>query len=369
MKKINLALQGGGAHGAYTWGVIDRLLEENDIEIEGISGTSAGAMNAAILAHGYCKGGKEGARAALDEFWKAVSKLGSIKQTPLDRMLYGWNLDGSMDYHMLDAMSRILSPYEFNPMNINVLQGVLEKMIDFDALKNSKDIKLFISATNVQTGRARVFNTEEVTVKVLLASACLPFMFQSVEINNHFFWDGGYMGNPSLWPLIYGCDSKDVLLVQINPLIRHKMPVKAHEIINRVSEISFNASLIAEMRAIHFVSKMITNESLDKNVYKHLRMHMIESSEAMQELNASSKMNTSWEFFVYLKNIGRNAADAWIQANMRHVGKISSLDIEQVFFPALLEEHPYLEDELPCSALALPDHIKRRVGAGILDYQ
>lgn len=347
MKKINLALQGGGAHGAYTWGVLDRLLEEDTLFIEGVSGTSAGAMNAVLLANGLEKNGREGAKEELEMFWLQISELGKLnpllRQTPLDHMLHGWNLDSMVGYNLYDSMTRLFSPYMLNPLNSNILGSVVESAIDFELLRNFRKIKLYISATSVRTGQAKIFHNKDLNLQVLLASACLPFIAQAVEIEGEYYWDGGFMGNPSLWPLIYGCQSKDILLVQINPLVRHKLPTHAHEIINRVNEISFNGSLIAEMRAIHFVSKMIRNHKLDHNVYKDLHMHMIESSEAMQHLNASSKMNTSLEFLLHLKEIGRNAADMWLKNNYEYVGYLSSLDIEQVFFPSMLDEHPYVD--------------------------
>ncbi|MEI6188385.1 MAG: patatin-like phospholipase family protein [Alphaproteobacteria bacterium] len=363
MKKINLALQGGGSHGAYTWGVLDRLLEEKELEIEGISGTSAGAMNAAILVNGYEKNGRAGAKKELEEFWHKICELGKIspvRQMPIDRMTNGWNLDWSLSYNYFDMVTRLFSPYEINPVNINPLQTILEETLDVELLGKSNKIKLFISTTNVKTGRSRVFNSDEITVKVLLASACLPWLFQAIEIDGDYYWDGGYMGNPSLWPLIYGCESRDILLIQINPLIRAKLPVKAHEITNRISEISFNASLVAEMRAIHFVSKMVNHNALDKNIYKNLHLHMIESSEAMQELNASSKLNTSWQFFIFLKEIGRNAAERWLKDNYSFIGTASSLDIEQVFFPAMHEQHPYIDEVEPRHPLELPETILKK---------
>lgn len=363
MKRINLALQGGGSHGAYTWGVLDRLLEEESIEFEGISGTSAGAMNAAILAHGLEKSGRKGAKEELENFWYEISELGKyspfLQQTPFDKMSYGWNLDGMPGYNYFDTLTRIFSPYQFNPYNINLLKNLLETTIDFNLIRNSKKIKLYISATKIKTGQARVFKTSEMNVNVLLASACLPFIAQAIEINGDHYWDGGYMGNPSIWPLIYGCESRDVLLIQINPLIRHKLPVHSHEIINRINEISFNASLIAEMRAIHFVSKLLDAEKLDKNVYKDLHMHMIESSESIQNLNASSKMNTDINFLLYLKKLGRDATELWLGKNLGHLGITSSLNIEKVFFPAMIVEHPYLDENNISSPLVEEGKLKK----------
>jgi NTE family protein len=341
MKKINLALQGGGALGAYTWGVLDRLLEEKRIEIEGVSGTSAGAINAAVFANGYEKAGREGAKEALEILWRGISNLGKkgpIQQTLIERMIYGWNLENTVSYNCLDKIARMYSPYEFNPLNVNPLRSFLEKILDFEMLKKLKKLKLFISTTNVRTGRPKVFTTEEVTLNVLLASACLPTMFQAVEIDGEYYWDGGYVGNPSLWPLIYGCESKDIVLVQINPIFRHKLPFKAHEITDRINEISFNASLVAELRAIHFVSKMINKKVLDGNAYKNLHIHMIQSSEAMQKLNASSKLNANWEFFQVLKEMGRNAADVWLEKNYKFIGNSTSIDLEKAFFSNIIEK-------------------------------
>ncbi len=361
MKKINLALQGGGALGAYTWGVLDRLLEEKEIQIEGISGTSAGAINAAVLATGYEQRGNIGAKEALDKLWRGIADLGKMSmlhQTPLEHSLFGWNLDGTVSYTLMDTMLKLLSPYEFNPANVNFFKFLLNEIIDFELLRDSATIKLFLAATNVKTGRARIFNTEEITIDVLLASSCLPRVFQAVEIKGEYYWDGGYMGNPSLWPLIYGCKSQDILLVQINPLIRHQLPRKAYEIIDRVSEISFNSSLISEMRAINFISKLIKKNSIDKNVYKDLYIHMIESSEDMQELNASSKFHVNWDFFLFLKEIGRNAADIWLRDNAQYIGKTSSLDIEQVFFPSGVKDHPYINESSLSHELDMPKEEK-----------
>ncbi len=349
MKQINLALQGGGALGAYTWGVLDCLLEEKEIEIEGISGTSAGAVNAAVLAIGYEKGGRDGAKEKLEELWRGISELGKyspINQTIFERMAFGWNLENNFSYRYFDVMSRLFSPYELNPFNFNALKGLLDQVIDFEQLRKNTKIKLFISATTVRTGRARVFNTQDISMEVLLASTCLPYLFQAAEINGDYFWDGGYTGNPSLWPLIYGCHSHDLMLIQINPIVRNSLPKTAYEIRDRINEISFNNSLISEIRAINFVSKLIQKKSVASNRYKDLHLHMIESSEEIeQHLNASSKLNANWDFFLYLKNMGRAAADNWLKHNLECVGVRSSLDIEQVFFPETITEHPYIKSQ------------------------
>jgi NTE family protein len=334
-KVINLALQGGGAHGAYTWGVLDRLLEEENLVIEGISGTSAGAMNAAMLINGYMKNGRDGARDELAHFWKRISETAAyspLHKNVLERMLTGWNMDHSPAYHMFDMLSRIFSPYEFNPLNINPMKYILEDMIDHDAMQSCSVIKLFIAATHVASGQARIFKCDEITTDVLLASACIPFMFQAVQIEGDHYWDGGYMGNPAIWPLIYNCNSKDIVLVQINPIHDDRLPKTAGEIINRLNEISFNSSLIAEMRAIHFVTRLIEDGNLDEKKYKKLNMHLIYSASEMHHLNASSKMNADWDFFQHLKEIGRRDAENWLKAHWNDIGNKSSLDIRDKFF-------------------------------------
>lgn len=333
-KKINLALQGGGAHGAYTWGVLDRLLEEDKIIIEGISGTSAGAMNAAMLINGFLQGGNEGAREMLEKFWLRISEASTfspLHKNPLERMLTGWNMDFSPTYHFFDFLSRMFSPYELNPFNINPVRQIVEDMLDVEAVQACSIIQLFVTATHVASGQARVFQCDEITADVLMASTCVPFLFQAVEIDGEEYWDGGYMGNPAIWPLIEHCKSEDVVLVQINPLHRYTMPRTASEIINRVNEITFNSSLADEMRAMEFVSKLIHEGKLNHGEYKDMHMHLIYSPEEMKHLNASSKMNADLDFFRYLKEIGRNEAERWLKDNWKDVGVRSTVDIREKF--------------------------------------
>lgn len=335
VKKLDLALQGGGSHGAYTWGVLDRLLEEPDIEFAAISGTSAGAMNGAVLVDGLIAGGREKAKEKLHCFWQRISEVAAIfspiQQTPMEQFAQGFNLDWSVAFNAYDMLSRVLSPYEMNPMNVNPLRDVLEEMIDFECIRRAKGLGLFITATSVETGHPRVFDQSEIDVKVLLASACLPTMFQAVEIEGEPFWDGGYMGNPSLWPLVYHKASDDILLVKINPLYREGAPKHAVDIINRLNEISFNSSLIAEMRAINFVKKLIHSGQLQGMPYRNIHMHMVEAPEALLELTASSKVNTSWEFLQHLHQIGYDAATAWVKKHKSSVNVKSTLDIEATF--------------------------------------
>lgn len=333
-RKINLALQGGGSHGAYTWGVLDRLLQEDDLVIEGVSGTSAGALNAAVMVNGFAIGGRAGARRKLREFWQTVSEvsaLSPLNKSYFERMLTGWNLDASPLYHMVEAMSHMISPYDVNPLNINPLKGVLEAVLDVDALRSCSSMHLFIAATHVESGQARVFDCEEISIDVLLASCCLPQIFQAVEIEGEHYWDGGYMGNPVIWPLIYHTESEDIILVQINPIHRDGVPRQPMEIINRLNEISFNSSLIAEMRAIDFVSRLIHEGMLDKKHYKDIKMHLVYSPEELKDLNASSKMNASWDFFEYLFTIGYDATDKWLAAHKAELGQHSTIDIRDKF--------------------------------------
>lgn len=334
-KHINLALQGGGAHGAFTWGVLDRLLEEENLVIEGISGTSAGAMNAAFLAHGYAHDGVNGAKKSLHDFWFAISQLGKIinpfKQASGGQWGEHWNLDWSLSYNLVDLMSRLVSPYQLNPLNLNPLRTILETTLDVTALQACQSIKLFIAATNVRTGQPRIFKGTEVNVEVLLASSCIPFIFQAIEIEGEIYWDGGYMGNPVIWPLIYNTETLDVLLVQINPIYRKDIPNTSHEIINRLNEITFNSSLISEMRAIDFVSRLIEEGLLPQDRYKNMRIHAIKALKAMGNLNASSKLNTNWEFFTHLKEIGRHSAHHWLKENFHQIGEQSTIDIQKEF--------------------------------------
>ena len=258
VRTVNLALQGGGAHGAFTWGVLDRLLEEGQLRIEGISGTSAGAINAAVLAQGHIKGGAQGARAELDLFWRRVSELGWLSPVHrgwYERAMGTWNLDESPSSIWLDQLSHIVSPYQSNPLNLSPLRDLLAGMLDWQALCSPDSIKLFITATNVRTGQARVFERSDLTLDALLASTCLPQFFQAVIIDGEPYWDGGYMGNPSLWPVIYKCQSRDIVIVEVNPLTRDGVPRTAAEITNRLNEITFNASLIRELRAIAFAAR------------------------------------------------------------------------------------------------------------------
>ena len=332
-KRINLALQGGGAHGAFTWGVLDRLLEDDRLQIHGLTGTSAGAMNAVVLATGYHHGGAKAAREALDDFWSEVSKqsfFSPIRRSPLDVALGQWSLDFSPSYLAFDLMSRVASPYEFNPLNVNPLREVVEKIVDFEAVHKCGSLKVFVAATNVFTGKIRVFSKEEVTVDAVMASACLPHVFQAVEIDGEPYWDGGYMGNPPLYPLFYETDTPDVVLIQINPIERREVPKTAREIVNRLNEITFNSSLLREMRAAHFVSRLIEEGRLPDEKYMKVHMHRIDGDE-LKPLQASSKSNAEWAFLTELKAIGRRAADKWLEHSFDALGNRSTIDLKAEF--------------------------------------
>jgi len=334
-KSINLALQGGGSHGAFTWGVLDRMFEEDRLWIEGISGTSAGAMNAVVATQGMYDDGATGARIALEEFWRAVSIAGQgspIKRSPLDVLFGSWSLDASPGYIMMDMMSRMASPYDLNPLGINPLRDLVGEFIDFDKVANCQDMGLFISATNVETGRARVFHRHEVTLDVVMASACLPNMFKAVEIDGTPYWDGGYMGNPVLFPFIDHSPSSDIVIVQINPLLRPGTPRQARDIQNRLNEITFNASLLRDLRTIDLIHRLIEDGALSDTEYRVMNMHMIDGCNDMLELDASSKVNSEWAFLVHLRDLGRTHADHWLTAHFDKIEQESTLDLRALFY-------------------------------------
>lgn len=329
--RIDLALQGGGAHGAFTWGVLCRVLEEDWLEIEAISGTSAGAMNAAVLASGFARGGRAGAREALDQFWRKVSeaaRFSPFQRSPLDILLGRWTLDNSPLFVAMDMMSRVVSPYSLNPAGTNPLTDILAEVIDFDALAQSP-VKLFITATNVRTGRGRVFRNAEITPDVLLASACLPTLFQAVEIDGESYWDGGYSGNPTMTPLIRESDALDTILVQINPVERPGTPRTARDILNRLNEVSFNAVLLKELRMMALLRQTANGGTGESARWARMRLHRI-TSDAMAELGYSSKLNAEWEFLTMLHNEGRRSAEAFYREHREDIGKSSTLDLDEL---------------------------------------
>jgi NTE family protein len=326
---VDLALQGGGAHGAYTWGVLDRLLEESWLQIEGISGTSAGAMNAAALISGHVAGGARGARENLELFWRRVSesaRLSPLQRNPFDVLLGRWTLDSSPFFIATDLASRLFSPYDLNPKGVNPLREILAETVDFKGIERAS-IKLFVTATSVSTGRPRVFRNTDVTPDALLASACLPTMFQAVEIDGEVYWDGGYSGNPTITPLVRECKSQDTILVQINPIERKGTPRSATEIVNRLNEVSFNAVLLKELRMIALLRQAADPGDSEGARWAGMRIHRI-SSEMMPELSASSKMIAEWDFLCMLRDEGRRSAQAFLDRHDHDIGVRSSFDLD-----------------------------------------
>jgi NTE family protein len=330
-KTVELALQGGGAHGAFTWGVLDRFLQDERIVIEGVSGTSAGAMNAVVVAHGMQENGRAGARAALESFWSAVSaaaRFSPVQRTFFDRLLGRWTLDYSPGYIMMDMLSRSFSPYDFNPLDQNPLRELLQQQVDFDRVNACKELKVFLTATNVRTGRARIFRQPQISADSVMASACLPFLYKAVEIDGEAYWDGGYVGNPALFPLVDECDARDLIIVQINPIERDEVPRRARDILNRLNEITFNASLIKELRAIMLLKQLIDAEGLERERYRDMFIHRIHASAELKELTVSSKLNAEWAFLTHLHDIGERTADTWLAENFDNLRQRSTFDLD-----------------------------------------
>jgi NTE family protein len=332
-KPITLALQGGGSHGAMTWGVLDRLLEDERLAIRAISGTSAGAMNAVVLADGMAKDGREGAREALGRFWKAVSdsaRFSPIQRSPLDRLTGNYSLDSSPSYLFFEGLTRMFSPYDLNPMGINPLRGLLDDMVDFGRVNAQTDLAVHVTATNVRTGRSRVFGPGELGTEAVLASACLPQMFPAVEIDGEAYWDGGFSGNPALYPLLTSPEAPDILVVQINPIVRADLPRTARDIMNRVNEISFNSSLVKELRAIGLMQRIAAERGIDLGVYTHTYLHLIHTDLEVKDLVASSKLNAEWSYLRLLFDLGRDWADGWLAENFEAIGHHSTLELDEL---------------------------------------
>lgn len=329
-KSINLALQGGGAHGAFTWGVIDYILEEGSLSLCSISGTSAGAINAVITADGLSSGNAELAREKLSGFWHALSKYGLIHRSFFDIWMGNWNIDNSPAYLYMDYMSRFFTPGTMNPLNINPLREILSTTIDFENLHKQPGPKIFVGTTQVETGKARVFHRHELSLDVIMASACLPRLYDSVEIEGKLYWDGGYSGNPPLYPIIKNGECEDIVIVQISPIVRQDKPKTNIEINNRIDEITFNQSLLKELRAIEFIQRLLKDNIIDNKKYRSMKIHIIESQEHMNPLGASSKMNTELSFLLHLKEIGRNAAARWIDENYDMIGVSDSVNLKKI---------------------------------------
>jgi len=348
-KKINLALQGGGSHGAFTWGVLDALLEDGRFDFEGISATSAGSMNAVVMAAGFLAGREDGAREYLKKFWKKVSDAGSVfcpasgmtNDNPFADFIPKWMTTENPAMQMMNALAQNISPYQFNPMNLNPLRDILDDMVDFEMLRKNKDFKLFITATNVRTGGSRVFTTKELTRDMVLASAALPNVFQAVEINGESYWDGGYVGNPSLWPLFYETEGHDLLIVHVNSILRKDVPKDAMNIEDRVNEITFNSAMLKEMRAIAFVQKLLQQDMLKPEYrakYRDVLMHAIRAEDVMRNFGMATKLDTSWSLLNKLFDAGRHAAKDWIIQNFDKIGHESSIDLDRDYLEIAVEK-------------------------------
>lgn len=337
-KSVNLALQGGGAHGAFAWGVLDKIIEDGRLDISAISATSAGAMNAVVMAYGVSIGGMAGAREKLHEFWREISRAGElyspVRTSPWEKWLaaYGFSTEIAPAFMAFQSMTHLFSPYQLNPFDFNPLKDVLQQVVDFERLsKCNRATRLFLSATNVRTGKIKVFENAQMSVDAVLASACLPYVFKAVEIDGEAYWDGGYMGNPAIFPLIYNKGSKDVVIVHINPIERKKLPRTAPEIFDRINEISFNSSLMREMRTIEFVTRLIDDGALDESKYSRMRIHSIRDDAEMVQLGVATKLNPDWDFLCRLRDVGRKRAAEWLDSNLDAVGQRSSIDLADVF--------------------------------------
>ncbi len=335
LKRINLALQGGGAHGAFTWGVLDEILRDGRLTVDGITGASAGAVNAVLLADGLAEGGPKAARERLSRFWKAASRDGNMpahQRRALDRLFSVMPYEGSFMESWVNSVQRTFSPYDLNPFDINPLEDLIRQFVDFERLAAYEPLQVFITATNVQTGKLTVFRRDRITCRAVMASACLPTLFKAVEIDGTPYWDGGYMGNPTLFPLYRSTETEDVLLVQINPIRRDGAPTSSREIMNRVNEITFNSSLQGELRAAAFVGRLVNEGKLPRGrgpgQYKRINVHRIALSDAIAGLSAGSKVVTDYDFLLKLHEAGRKAAKAFLKKHFDDIGLRSTLDLE-----------------------------------------
>jgi NTE family protein len=347
MRTLNLALQGGGSHGAFTWGVLDALLGDDRIAIEGLSGTSAGAVNAVALASGYVKGLSAGhdprkaARDSLARIWGEISNwgtVGALQQRIVGALWGGLPSELAPANFMASAWRNLLSPYQSNPLDFNPLRNLLEREIDFEALGRSHHLKVFVSATHVNTGRAVIFTGHNLNVDAVMASACLPMLFRAVEIEREDYWDGGYSVNPPLTPLIDSCASRDLMLVQINPLKRDSAPKTAPEILDRVNELTFNASLLTQMRSIDFINRLIEEGALQHGRCKHVLLHRIDGGKEMAHYPASSRNSTDSAMISRMFNLGQASAHQWLSRHFTALGQHGTVDIRRDYLDDTREE-------------------------------
>lgn len=337
IKRINLALQGGGSHGAFTWGVLDALIADGRLEFEAVSGTSAGAMNAAIMLQGWSRGGGPGAREALRGFWRELGTMAiasPIQRTPLDRLQGNWNLDDSPAALWADLIQRTFSPWQRNPLKFDPLRELLRRHFDERAVHTCHEIKAFIAATNVANGKVRIFTREELSIDALLASACLPNVHEAVVIDGVPYWDGGFRGNPPIWPFIYDSESRDVVLVEVDPPFRKGIPKSNAEVADRLNEITFGGALMAEMRAIAFVQDLIEKGAISGDFSRRLKdmlVHSIADPGSLAPLGAVSKFNIEPAFLEHLFELGRKAATSWLTSTFDSVGLRTTIDIRDRF--------------------------------------
>jgi NTE family protein len=334
-KRINLALQGGGAHGAFTWGVLDHLLTDRRLAIEGISGTSAGALNAVVLADGLARGGPQEARDRLAAFWRAASfggNLPDLQRGVVERLFSFVPRPGAAAPPWFGAFSQLWSPHDLNPLNINPLKELIERFVDFDLIHADLDRHLFVSATNVRTGEPRVFSRAEITAEVVMASACLPLLFRAVEIEGEAYWDGGYSNNPALLPFIRATAAEDLLIVQINPRERRKVPVTARAIMSRANEIAFNAAQSAELRTIDLVNELIDRGRLPRGTRgdhcRRIRLHRIVMADMGETSDPHSRLNNDFDFFERLQRLGQGAARRFLDTYFDDIGRRSTIEDE-----------------------------------------
>jgi NTE family protein len=336
-KKINLALQGGGSHGAFTWGVLDALIEDDRLEFEALSGTSAGAMNTAIMLQGWAKGGASGARKELRDFWTELGSMAitsPIQRTPFDRLRGNWNLDESPAALFADVMQRTLAPWMRNPLGLDPLRDLLRRHFDQEAVRACHSIKAFIAATNVQTGKVRMFTREEFSIEALLASACLPNVHEAVVIDGIPYWDGGFRGNPPIWPFIYACDSRDVVIVELDPSFRPGVPKTNAEVADRLNEITFGGALMSEMRAIAFIQDLIEKGAITGEFgtrLKAIMIHSINDEASIAPMGSVSKFLIEPAYLEHLFELGRLAATKWLASTFDDLGVKSSVDIHARF--------------------------------------
>ncbi len=327
-KSVNLALQGVGSHGAFTWGVLDRLLEDERLMFDGISATSAGAVNAVVLASGLAAGGREGAKSALDKYWRRLSEMtstGIFQPSLLDQISGNFGLDLSPGFMFVDALSHFFSPYELNPIKYNPFKDLLDEVVDFELLRQQTLTKLFLCATNVRSGKVKIFTSDELRSEHVVASSCQPIMMHAVEIDGEFYWDGGFMGNPAIFPVIYACEARDIVLVHLTPTERPGTPMTGTAIYSRMQEVAFNSSLMREMRAIAFVTDLIDSGRMVDG--KRMLIHAIDGEDIIATLSNSSKLNGNWGFLTYLHKIGRERADQWLEANFDQLGVETTVDM------------------------------------------